>query len=182
MFIIFYILPILIVYKFYNYYRVELKALKAENDLLIIQNKLRFSRRAGLLDFRDPKYILLDLNITLSIDFLKRLNLWPLLYVAYKSKDNPEFKELRDFKKIFKSNRTEMDLFEQYSTVIITFFKDKSKFSIWICRIVIVAYRSILKIFKPDLKRNEFLVGLRGKLEYMIVNPQAFAFAFRKAA
>lgn len=179
MFVAYYILPILILYKFYNFFRVELKSMEAENELLKIRNSLHASVKSGLITLKDPSYLLLEMNISTSITLLKKINFWTLLYIMYKHKNDPGLTELRQLK--INPNTISIDnYFNQYAKVVTTFFEEKSRYSLLFFKLVLKACRGVEKLFGQN-KRNEMISHLKGKIEFILVNPNIYNFTFATA-
>lgn len=169
MFILYYIIPILVLGKILNYFRVSNKTLETQYKLLALSNDLRFLALTDKVSLSDPLYKYLDSAVYNSARCLKEVNFWVLLYILAKHMKDEDITTM----KYLEDDKNESDelkkIFSDFGSTLFRFFYEKSQFSIRVFVFVAKIINSVKRLFKHDGNDN-FFGNLQKKFKYLLMS------------
>lgn len=161
---LFYILPILLVIRIFNNYRVKNLTLETQNKVNELRNELYISAIDGRVPKKHPAFLHIDDMIEFSIPVIERVNIWVYFYKAIFYKN-----------KIVKSSELETELsfsnvqpikhfFERYANESVKYLGKKNLFSLILAFIVVHISKHLSK------KMYSWVASIKANLKYQFLS------------
>lgn len=144
MYALYYLIPALLLFKYYNYLRTKNETLKMENKLLRLKSKLRLLVITGKIKEDEPAHAYLASIIDKAMTPLQRLNFWLICYLLIVDlvSNNKDVKQDAELKLALEKNIHAMELFVEFCTISIDYIAIKSIFSLTITKWLVSALSS----------------------------------------
>lgn len=167
--VLYYVLPLLILLRVLNYFRIRNLTLRTEYKLQALKNDLRFMAIEEKVHPSDPMFKYLDTVLGHASIYIKEVNFWVLLYLIRKHKTDNAIQIAEITEKSF-NNTTELKkIYDNYGSTLLRYFVEKSKWSLKIYKAVVKMIFFIKKLLKKPPKNNFFNDMIR-QFRYLLMN------------
>lgn len=150
-----YILPLLLVIRLINQYRVRVETLKTQNKLHSLRHELIIEYSKGQLAVGKDKIAQLNNTIIDTEIVLPRLNMWPIIYSWKITKPELRNERVSAFKKGLEVSPGLSKFYTKYAEISTRYLINKSMFSLISMGILYLGAKFVSKRFARLLVRTQ---------------------------